>query len=65
MPFGIVPSGGGGVLKLGAGGGNIGVGGDGLFARAGVGILAGVENTFEVIWATVTLRAGEAGDVED
>ena len=63
MPFGIVPSGGGGVLKLGGGGGNIGVVGDGLFARADVDILEGVDNTFEDVEATVTLRAGEA-DIE-
>ena len=61
MPFGIVPSGGGGVLKSAAGGLNIGVGGDGVGSFVDLAILAGVEDTFEDVEAITSLD----GDVEE
>ena len=60
MPYGIVPSGGGGVLKSGAGGLNIGVGGDGVGSFVDIAILDGVDDTFEDVGAFTSLD----GDAE-
>ena len=51
VPFGIEPSGGGGVLKSGVGGLNIGVGGDGSFVD--IIALDGVEDTFADVEASM------------